>query len=67
MLFKMENSKEKLIIGCFSRTAAPYLEWSLAHTAVSYSSLHRLSSWQLWSMKSMFLFNTMEQLRHMDH
>jgi hypothetical protein len=26
MLFKMENSKEKLIIGCFSRTAAPCLE-----------------------------------------
>jgi hypothetical protein len=26
MLFKMENLKEKLIIGCFSRTAAPSLE-----------------------------------------
>jgi len=26
MLFKVENSKEKLIIGCFSRTDAPYSE-----------------------------------------
>lgn len=25
MLFKVENSKEKLIIGCFSRIDAPYL------------------------------------------